>query len=221
MKRLLLAFVLVTGLEFFAFSVFRAHPIHRPGYFSGLLTVIQFLMCYGGIESARWLLRRSPAARAPGPHSDWARLWVWLGPPGGALMVMTSLLAWLAAGQTPSWLPPALLLGHAAGGGVLWMCASLDMLPSLAQLPASARRLNGTLAGLGLMTHLSGLYCYARLYPAGQLKVGLLALAVLLAYFVFYYIWAACLCWSLIFRFWTPPQESDEQDPHGLEPEQA
>ena len=101
------------------------------------------------------------------------------------------------------------------------MCASLDMLPSLAQLPASARRLNGTLAGLGLMTHLSVFYCSPRLYPAGQLKVGLLALAVLLAYFVFYYIWAACLCWSLIFRFWTPPQESDEQDPHGLEPEQA
>ena len=215
MKRLVLTFVLVTVAEIYAFWVFRSHPISRPDYFPALLTVIQFFMSYGGIESARWLLRKSPVARTAGPDSDWTRLWIWLGLPGGLLMVATSALAWLASTQTPSWLPPAILLGHAAGGGILWLCASLEMLPSLARVQPLARRLNGNLALMGLFTHLLGLYFYAKVYPAGQLKVGLFIVAVLLTYFVFYYVWAACMFWAVIFRFWTPPTDASADGTRG------
>ncbi|MBT9586843.1 hypothetical protein IV102_26095 [bacterium] len=215
MKRLVLTFILVTMAEIYAFWVFRSHPISRPDYFPALLTVIQFFMSYGGIESARWLLRKSPVARTPGPDSDWTRLWIWLGLPGGLLMVATSGLAWLASTQTTSWLSPAILLGHAAGGGILWLCASLEMLPSLARIQTAARRLNGNLALMGLFTHLLGLYFYAKVYPAGQLKVGLFIVAVLLTYFVFYYVWAACMFWAIIFRFWTPPTDASADGSQG------
>ncbi len=216
MKRLVFLFIAVTLAELFAFQVFRDHPIRRPAYFSGLLTCIQFLMCYGGIESARWLLRRSPAAEAAGPESDWARLWLWLGPPGGVLMVLSSLAAWIASNQSPSWVGPAILLAHAAGGGIVWLLASLEMLPKLAQVSASSRRLCGLLAASGLLSHLLGIYFYAKFYPAGQLQVGLFVIATLLFYFVFYYIWAACLCWSVLFRFWKPAPAQLESDDDSL-----
>lgn len=212
MKRLILTFIAVTLAEFYAFHVFRSHPISRPAYFPALLTAIQFWMSYGGIESARWLLRKSPASRAPGPASDWTRLWLWVGPPGGALMVATSLLAWWASGQGSSWIPPAILLAHAAGGGLLWLCASLEMLPNLARIHPASRSFCGGLALAGLLTHLCGLYFYAKIYPAGELQVGLFVLAILLTYFVFYYIWAAIMFWMVIFRFWTPPTTPDTSD---------
>jgi len=170
----------------------------------------------GGIESARWLLRRSPAAEAAGPESDWARLWLWLGPPGGVLMVLSSLAAWIASNQSPSWVGPAILLAHAAGGGIVWLLASLEMLPKLAQVSASSRRLCGLLAASGLLSHLLGIYFYAKFYPAGQLQVGLFVIATLLFYFVFYYIWAACLCWSVLFRFWKPAPAQLESDDDSL-----
>lgn len=205
MKRLLLAFVVVTLAEAFAYSVFRAHPISLPGYFSGLLTAIQFVMCYGGIESARWLLRRSPAAHTGGPESDWARLWLWLGPPGGVLMVISSVVAGIVAHASPSNLTPAIFLAHAAGGGILWLCFSLEMLVQLARLHPSVQKLNWTLALTGLATHLCGAWMYMKHYPAAQLEVKMVVLAILLANFVFYYVWASCLVWSIVFRFWTPP----------------
>lgn len=209
MKRLVVSLAVVTAAEIYAFYIFRSHPISRPAYFPALVTAIQFWMCYGGIESARWLLRRSPAARAPGPLSDWARLWIWVGPFGGLLMVLSSLLGWLASCFTNSWLPPAILLGHAAGGGMLWLLSSLEGVRHFATLDSASRRFNGGLAGLGLLTHLVGIYCYARFYPAGQLQVGLLFGAILLTYFVFYYLWLSCLAWAVVFRFWSPPRELD------------
>ena len=212
MKRLVLTFILVTLAEFFAFHIFRSHPITRPAYFPALLTAIQFFMSYGGIESARWLLRKSPAARTAGPDSDWTRLWLWVGPPGGILMVITSLLAWWASRQGLNWVTPAILLAHAAGGGLLWLCASLEMLPNLARLHPLHRPFCGKLAAAGLLTHLCGLYFYAKVYPASELQVGLFAMAILLTYFVFYYIWAACMIWMVIFRFWTPPPMPDASD---------
>lgn len=215
MKRLLIAFIVVTAAEFWAFMVFRDHPISRPSYFPALLTGIQFLMSYGGIESARWLLRRSPVSRCPGPESDWARLWLWIGLPGGVMMILTSVLAWAVAGFTPSWIPPALVLAHAAGGGILWLCATVEVIPQLARLPRQARQLNGNLAMAGLIAHLLGIWCYTRLYPAGQLQVGLFLVAVLLVYFVFYYVWTACLWWMLVFRFWTPPQVEEDDAGRG------
>ncbi len=202
--RLLVIFIAVTLAEAFAYNVFRTHPISLPGYFSGLLTAIQFLMCYGGIESARWLLRQSPAARAGGPDSDWARLWLWLGPPGGILMVVSSLVAGWAANNSPSLLTPAIFLAHAAGGGILWLCASVDMLVHLARLHPSVQKLNWSLALGGLLTHLAGAWMYMKHYPAGELEPKMVVLAILLANFVFYYVWASCLAWSLVFRFWKP-----------------
>lgn len=210
MKRLVIAFILVTLAELYAFNMFRNHPISLPDGFWPLVTVIQFFMSYGGIESARWLLRKSPVARAPGPDSDWTRLWIWLGAPGGLLMVVSSVAALLVSQTTTSLLPPTLVLGHVAGGGILWLCLSVEMLPGLARVHPRARSLNGQLALAGLFTHLCGLYCYAKLYPAGQLQVGLLFAGVLLTYFVFYYVWAACLCWAVVFRFWKPPVDASE-----------
>lgn len=216
MKRLVLTLILVTLAEIYAFIVFRNHPISRPDYFPALLTVIQFFMSYGGIESARWLLRKSPVANTPGPDSDWTRLWIWLGPPGGLLMIATSILALLTSKSTPGWLPPAIILGHAAGGGILWLFASLEMLPSLARIRPSARSLNGGLALVGLFTHLTGIIFYSQIYPAGQLKVGLFLVAVLLTYFVFYYVWLSCMFWGLVFLFWKPPtEEINSSSEHG------
>lgn len=205
MKRLLLAFVFVTFAEAFAYHVFRTHPISLPTYFSGLLTAIQFVMCYGGIESARWLLRRSPAAQTGGPTSDWARLWLWLGPPGGVLMVISSLVAGFVARESPSLLTPAIFLAHAAGGGILWLCFSVEMIGHLARLHPTVQKLNWTLALAGLATHICGAWMYMKHYPAAQLEIKMVVLAILLANFVFYYVWASCLAWSIVFRFWTPP----------------
>lgn len=210
MKRLVIAFILVTLAEFYAFHIFRNHPISLPDRFWALVTVIQFFMSYGGIESARWLLRKSPVAQAPGPDSDWTRLWIWVGAPGGLLMVASSALAMWVAHSTGSPRLAVLVLGHIAGGAILWLCLSVEMLPNLARIHPTARRLNGNLALLGLFTHLCGLYAYAKLYPAGELQVGLLFAGVLLTYFVFYYVWAACLCWAVVFRFWKPPMASED-----------
>lgn len=204
MKRLVFAFILVTGMEAMALHLFRTRPFSLPGYFSALLTAIQFVMCYGGIESARWLLRRSPVAHTGGPESDWARLWVWLGPPGGLLMVLSSLLAAWASQHTVRALTPAIVLAHAAGGGILWLCASLEMVRKLAGLHPRLQKQNWTLALLGLMSHLAGIWMYVKYFPAGELQVRMLFVALLLVYFVFYYIWAACLIWAVVFRFWQP-----------------
>ncbi len=213
MKRLILTFIAVTVAEFYAVHVFRSHPISRPGYFPALLTAIQFWMSYGGIESARWLLRKSPASRAIGPESDWTRLWLWIGPPGGLLMVLSSVLAlWASGARGRTDILPIILLAHAAGGGLLWLCASLEMLPNLARIRPADRPFCGKLALGGLLTHLCGLYFYAKVYPAGELKVGLFMLAILLTYFVYYYIWAATMVWMVIFRFWTPPGASRTND---------
>lgn len=128
-------------------------------------------------------------------------------------MVLSSVLAlWASGARGRTDILPIILLAHAAGGGLLWLCASLEMLPNLARIRPADRPFCGKLALGGLLTHLCGLYFYAKVYPAGELKVGLFMLAILLTYFVFYYIWAATMVWMVIFRFWTPPGASRTND---------
>lgn len=206
MNFLALALLLLTLLEYWAFNVFRSSPFGLPSYFTGLLTAIQFAMCFGGLESARWLLRRSPAARTAGPYNDRVRLWLWLGPPGGLLMVLSSCLAWWVDRQSGSGLGAQLILAHAAGGGAAWLLMSLDVVPRLALLESDeGKGASIRLAALGLFSHLTGLWFYAWLFPVTLPAKRLVILGAMMLYFLCYYIWAACLVWWAAFRVWQPP----------------
>lgn len=208
MIRMLGAFVALTVLEILAARAMGLPPSLRPGWYPASLSAIAILMCVGGVESARWLLRRSPAATAPGPASDWTRLWLWTGVPGGLFLVLGLLAGWVLS----PWLPPKtslLLLGHFVTGAVLWLGASFwavrDMLSRSWTSPLPKRFM---LAGLGL--HGLGVGLYLWVYPAllrGPWKVDLGLLFSLLGhyYFLFYYVLVAGLAWGLVFRFWLPP----------------
>lgn len=208
MFRMLGVFCAITALEFMVALTLRLPPSARPGWFDTALSTIAVLMCVGGVESARWLLRRSPAATAPGPASDWTRLWLWTGVPGGLFLVLGLLLGW---GFSSVLWPKASLLwmGHFVTGALVWIggawWAVRDVLANPVPSPLPRRLMTA-----GLALHGLGAALYLWVYPAllrGPWKVdlGLLFSQVSHYYFVFYYILVAGLAWGLVFRTWTPP----------------
>lgn len=226
MFRLVGVFAAITFLEVLVGLALGAPPSQRPGWYDSAMSAIAILMCVGGVESARWLLRRSPAAAAPGPVSDWTRLWLWTGIPGGALLTGGLLLSWLLSGA----LPPKvslLLLGHFVTGSLIWIGAAFWAVPDLLKTRiASPLPRQMMFAGLGL--HGLGTAIYLWGYPAllrGPWKVdlGLLFSMISHYYFIFYYVLVAGLFWGLVFRTWQPPvaapaePEPEEPLPPGAE----
>jgi hypothetical protein len=226
MVRMLAVFCVLTVLEVAVALALGQAPAERPGWYGFALTAVAALMCVGGVESARWLLRRSPAATAPGPSSDWTRLWLWTGVPGGLFLVLGLLSAWVSS---PFLGPKASMLwmGHFVTGAMVWLGVAFwpvrDVLGTRDASGLSQRLMQ---AGLGL--HGLGIALYLWGYPAllrGPWKVDLGLLFSLAGhyYFVFYDVLLAGLLWGLVFRFWQPPvrlpQPSHEFN--GSEPEET
>lgn len=202
-------FALITILEVWLASSLALPAGERPGLHEALSGLTVFLMCVGGVESARWLLRRSPAARAAGPESDWVRLWLWLGGPLGLGLVGVLGLSWAISG----WLSPKvdlLLMGHFVPGALLWLGGALWAVPELVRGRELARPLTRRLVALGACTHGLGLALYLWVHPGllrGPWKVDVGVLVTLLGQyqFLFYAVLAGGLAWGLVFRlFWEP-----------------
>ncbi|MBI3928923.1 MAG: hypothetical protein HY319_25500 [Armatimonadetes bacterium] len=210
MKRVALLFLFVTALEWVAFRIHRNHPLVWPEYFSTVLLVIALVTCWAGIEAARWLLRTSPAARMPGPISDWTRLWVWIGPVGGALLCLGCLLGSLANKISPSHLAGFLVVGHFSGGALAWVAALPWAAPDLYRDP-DAGYVEKTLLNLGLFTHALGFLTFFLVYPGThpEFSIGWLLASAYFFNFILYYLMVSVLCWAAIFRFWRPVVEDD------------
>lgn len=221
MSRVFILYVAVTVLEFIAFWVYREHPIIRPDYWNTLLLVAQLGMCWGGVEAARWLLRRSPVAGLPGPTSEWTKLWLWAGPPGGLLLGVACLLGMLADQATSSKLAGPVVVAHLSGGAVLWVIASFWAAPDLLRDPESGH-LERMLLNLGISSHILGLIVYFTIYPAQSVPFVSLLVTVFFFYFLLYYVMLTMMCWALVFRVWKPanpvPHEAVELELEVSEP---
>lgn len=201
MKRLLFLLVVVTGLEFWAFKIHSNHPIQHPSVFDPLLLTIQLAMCWGGVEGARWLLRRSPIRNRTGPESEWTKLWLWVGPPGGVLFCLAILIGKIAYEMSTHRLAGPIVVAHLSGGAVIWLLCSLWTFPEVLA-DSQCKPIDKALAVTGMVTHLVGLALYGNLYPAETIKgpwMVLLASAVLF-YFLLYYVWVSCLAWAVFFK---------------------
>jgi hypothetical protein len=194
MIRLWLLFGALTGVECWAFQVYRSHPIVLPDYFKMMLLGIQFLMCWGAFDSSRWMLRRSPIARRPGPTSDWLRLWLWMGPSGGTALLAACYLGRWVDSLTTSRLAGPLIVAHVSGGALAWMVAAGWALPELLSDPVATAGNKG-MALAGLLFHGLGLYIYLTVYPGSLGAVfGLVAPITYFALLLYYVLIASLLC---------------------------
>lgn len=210
MIRIIFLFLLITALEFYAFIAYRNHPIVQPTWFGHLLTIIQIAMCWGGIEAARWLLRKSPIARK-GAGNDWTRLWLWIGPPSGLLLILACLLGWLVTQFTPGRLAGPLVVAHAAAGALSWLIAAPWVLK---EIFGSTSRLEKGILFIGLFTHLSGLAVYYAFYPGERLNPFSILGSLFFYYFIAYHVMLCCLILAGVFQVWQPqlsaPETSEE-----------
>lgn len=210
MLRIIWLFIVITVLEFYAFVSYRNHPIVQPAWFGHLLGAIKLAMCWGGIEAARWLLRQSPIARKGGGN-DWTRLWLWLGPPGGLLLVLACLLGWLVSFFTPGRLAGPLVVAHAAAGALSWLIAAPWVLK---EIFGAASRLEKGVLFTGLLSHLAGLAVYYTIYPGERLNPFSILGSLFFYYFIAYHVMLCCLMLALLFKVWhpalrTPPVEEE------------
>lgn len=212
MLRIIVLFFVITALELYAFISYRNHPIVQPGWFKHLLSLIQFAMCWGGIEAARWLLRKSPIARR-GAGNDWTRLWLWLGPPGGLLLVLACLLGYGATLITPGRIAGLVVVAHAAAGALSWLIAAPWVLK---EIFGAASKLEKGILFLGLFTHLSGLAVYYSFYPGERLNPLSILGSLFFYYFIAYHVMLCCLILAGVFQFWQPqlalPKASAEEE---------
>jgi hypothetical protein len=210
--RLLALFGLITIIEIVAVYLIRTRPLLLPTWFATLLGAAKLLMCVGGVEAARWLLRHSPAAHRKVPESDWTRLWLWTGVPGGFMLGVGSLLGKLATLLLPGRIIDFFLLGHFVAGALVWTAAApwavADTLKSRA--PATLER---RLMELGLLFHGLGFALLAWVYPGLAYRKWPEALLWTLGqithyYYIFYYVLLAALLWGAAFRYWRPAAEA-------------
>ncbi|MGE0491549.1 MAG: hypothetical protein AB7S38_20225 [Vulcanimicrobiota bacterium] len=207
MLRVFAMFLVVTGLEVFAFWIHREHPIIKPDYWKTLLLFAQLGMSWGGLEACRWLLRRSPVAKLKGPVNDWTKLWLWTGPIGGLLLTKACLLGYLVHQYSESKLAGPLVVGHICGGALLWLVALPWAIQDVLADETIGLR-EKILLNLGIGSHLIGFVVYFTVYPAQTVPVVSLLSSLFFFYFILYYLMMVQLKWSLIFRFWKPSAEA-------------
>jgi hypothetical protein len=202
---------LILGLEVWAFLIYRDHPLGgRPPHFHVLTLLVQFLMVWTGVESARWLLRSSAASRASGPFSDLTRLWVWLGPFGGLFLGLACLGGHALSQTQYGVLSGFLLVAHFSGGALLWCLGSAWTIPAVFADSDVGWRDRG-LALAGMLSHTLGFAAYALIFPAertplrGAVHPALyLILSSLIFCYLTFYVYANVVTWSAIFRVWRP-----------------
>lgn len=203
MKKVYTLGLAVLILEFWAYSVFRGHPLVRPEWFGTLLLVIQLLMSVGGIYAARWMLRRSPIAWLEGPRRDWTKLWLWCGPVGGVLLVKACLLGKLAVIASGTLLPGLVIAAHIAAGAVVWTVALPWAVSDLLSDETTGFR-ERLLMQLGIAAHVVGFAVYLGYFPGRAVSPLSLLGAVFIFGFNLYYIMSVAVSWSVLFRFWRP-----------------
>lgn len=175
------------------------------------VTTNAVLMCWGGVEAARWLLRRSPAAKLAGPRSDWTRLWLWVGAPGGILFCLGLLAAWALSHFSPGKVP-MLLTYQVVVGGLAWLIGAFWAMRDL-HTANLLRGFNLKLAVAGLLGNALGMSIYLWGFPGilGPFwRSELLVLGSTLFvgyYYVFFYVLFAVVAWSVAFTFWQPEQQ--------------
>lgn len=211
MKRVYALGLLVLILEFWAYAVFRGHPLVRPEWFGTLLLVIQLLMCLGGIYAARWLLRRSPVAHLEGPYRDWTKLWLWCGPVGGMLFVLACVLGKLTVEYAGTLLPGLLVTAHIAAGAVIWVVALPWAVSDLFADESTGFR-ERLLMQLGIAAHVIGFAVYIGFFPGREIPPMSILGAVFIFGFNLFYITAAAISWSVIFKFWKPRALDPEEE---------
>ncbi|MEW6278363.1 MAG: hypothetical protein AB1758_07070 [Candidatus Eremiobacterota bacterium] len=225
MVRLAYLFVFITLCELVAFAAYRNHPLAQPGWFGPLLDAIKVAMCWGGVEGARWLLRKSPIARK-GAGNDWSRLWLWVGPPSGLLLALACVLGWCVAQVQVGRLAGPLVVAHAAAGALSWLIAAPWVVGDLFRQTTSAC-VERRVLYLGIFFHLCGLTLYAWLYPARTMPPLALVGSLMFYYFILYHLMVSVLLLGGLFRLWKPEladppepveepeEESVEEDPTG------
>lgn len=135
----------------------------RPPWLENLQDVTVFIVCWAGIEAARWILRESPASELVDSGSEAAQLWLWSGL-GGSLYFTISL--WLGKIVEPSLSIRQLdlLASHCATGALLWLVLGLYFFPSL----WLTGRLHGRLARLcswAYLGHGLGVLSFLYVFP--------------------------------------------------------
>ncbi len=203
MKKVYTLGLAVLILEFWAYTVFRGHPLVRPEWFGTLLLIIQLLMSVGGIYAARWLLRRSPIAWLEGPQRDWTKLWLWCGPLGGLLLVVACLLGKVAVAASGTLLPGLVIAAHIAAGAVVWTVALPWAVSDLLSDETTGFR-ERLLMQLGIAAHVIGFAVYLGFFPGRDVSPLSLVGAVFVFGFNLYYIMLVAVSWSFLFRFWRP-----------------
>lgn len=201
MKRVFIVLTLCLIAEYFAFQMHTNHPLIRPPYFHTLLLCIQMGMCWAGVESARWLLRRSPIAGDEGVQSDWSRLWLWVGPPGGLLLTLACFLGSWVASLSDSRLAGPLVVAHICGGALAWLVAGFWTLPEALSDPDITAK-ERMLAMAGIATHALGFLAYFIYYPATTVPFVALLGSALFFFFLLFYLGMTCLTWAVIFQIW-------------------
>ena len=201
MIRILLVILLAVAGEYWAFQLYRTHPLVWPAHLQTLMLLVQMAMCWSGVESARWLLRKSPVARMPGVESDWVRLWLWVGPSGGLLLCLACFLGKWAYSVSDSQLAGPLLVANISGGAVCWLIGGFWAVPEAFSDKGMTNR-ERILALTGLLFHSLGFWIFATVYPANTLPhetspLILLLSSALFFFFLLFYLAVSCAVWSV------------------------
>lgn len=134
----------------------------RASWYEYVLTAVALLMCWGGVESAYWMLRKSPIASITKGGSDWGTLWLWSGIPSGLIMISLLILGWLADSIVPQSIS-IILITQAIMGPALWVLAILWLSKEAPSFRKS--QLYSILWIGGLLSHLLGILISLYLFP--------------------------------------------------------
>lgn len=135
----------------------------RAVWYSWAVAAVGLAMCWGGVESSRWILRDSPLAKTSTPASDWAKLWVYSGVPSGAFMLFWLGLGWLLH----SWLSAAVntvIIGQALLGPAVWLVAVPFIVKDLQPSAVRQEGISVKIAG-ALLLHAVGVMVALWAYP--------------------------------------------------------
>lgn len=149
----------------------------RAAWYGWSVALVGLAMCWGGAEAARWLLRESPLVKVANPSSDWAKLWVYSGVPGGVLMLFWLGLGWLLHGWVSASVS-TVLLGQALLGPAVWLVVAPWIVKDLASVSGGVEAVAGKVA-VALAVHALGMLVAYGVYPhlAGASLTTLIALA--------------------------------------------
>jgi hypothetical protein len=205
--KVLLALIVSLALELWAFSIYRNSPLSKPAHFHTIVLLIQLVMCWSGLEGARWFLRRSQFNQQSRVDSDLTRLWIWMGLPSGLVCSVTCLLAMWLQGLSNSVVVGPLVLAHSAGGALTWLSGCYWALPKC----ISSKELSiqeKILVALGFLSHAIAGAVYWYIYPGATIPLAALFLSLIPFFFILFHI-ALCSSFYYIYSVVAPSRTSN------------